>query len=417
MHTFKTMLGTLQGNARIIVLTEAISAIPFQWQRLYMPLYMLALGVGEIEVGLLASALFAMRFVGTLFGGYAADRFGRKRVLVVFDIVSWSIPMLLFAIAQNPLYFLIGQLLNGFVYIVLPSFDCLFVEDVPEKNRTGVFGSLALFTAAASLLAPVGGFLIEQWGIVTGGRIIMWVTFASTFSVAIIRQITLRETSMGNVRMAEVQAKPPLVLVAEYAQTIRHTVQNNAIRNVLSIRILQDFSLIVWTTYAAIYMTDQQGLALSEGIIAYLPFIGAIVVILILTLAAKRMQSDHTFVNLSWGQGIWLVGAISFVLSPMNTIWFVIIWAIGDAICQAIFQPALQSHWANIVDDKERAQVFSASSALIMLCIIPAGPLAGALYQLWPQSPFILAIGLQVIVFVLIVLGKHHTHTDSQSQS
>ncbi len=103
------MLGTLQGNARVIVLTEGLSAIPFQWQQLYMPLYMLALGVGEIEIGFLASVLFIMRFVGTLLGGYAADRFGRKRVLVVFDIMSWSIPMLLFAVAQNPWYFLAGQ--------------------------------------------------------------------------------------------------------------------------------------------------------------------------------------------------------------------------------------------------------------------------------------------------------------------
>lgn len=311
--------------------------------------------------------------------------------------------MLLFAVAQNPWYFLIGQLLNGFVYIVLPSFDCLFVEDVPEENRVGVFGSFALFMAAASLLAPVSGFMVDQWGIVTGGRIIMWVTFASTLGVAIFRQFSLRETTMGNERMAAVRSTTPIVLLREYQQIIRQTMHNTVIRNVLMIRILHDFSLITWTTYAAIYMTDQNGLNLAEGFISYLPFIGAIVVILILTLAAQRMHVDYTFVNLRWGQRIWLIGAVGFIVSPSNTIWFVIIWAIADAICQAIFQPALQSHWANIVADKERAQVFSASSALIMLCVIPAGPLAGYLYQLRPQLPFLLAIALQIGVLLLIV--------------
>ena len=61
----------------------------------------------------------------------------------------------------------------------------------------------------------------------------------------------------------------------------------------------------------------------------------------------------------------------------------------------SFFLPAIQSHWANIVDDQDRAQVFSASSALIVLCVVPAGSLAGLLYATAPIIPFLVAMGLQ----------------------
>ena len=149
------LFSVLRGNAGVIVLTEGVSAVPLQWYQLYLPLYMLALGVSEMQIGWLASALIAMKFISTLLGGYVADRFGRKRVLVTFDILCWGGPMLLYAIAQNPWYFLAGQLINGLVYIVLPSFECLFVEDVPRERRAAVFGTMEFLSAGASLLAPV----------------------------------------------------------------------------------------------------------------------------------------------------------------------------------------------------------------------------------------------------------------------
>lgn len=88
------------------------------------------------------------------------DRFGRKRMLVLSDILCWSVPMFLYAIAQNPWYFFAGRLINGFVYVVLPSFECLFAEDVPADRQSAVFGALHLLSGAAKLLTPVAGMLV-----------------------------------------------------------------------------------------------------------------------------------------------------------------------------------------------------------------------------------------------------------------
>ena len=72
------------------------------------------------------------------------------------------------------------------------------------------------------------------------------------------------------------------------------------------------------------------------------------------------------------------------------------------ALSTALYRPAEQSYWANVVPDRERAQVFAASSALTALVTLPAGPLAGALYELSPRGPFLLAIVLQLVALALI---------------
>jgi MFS family permease len=358
---------------------------------------MLALGVSETQVGWLASALISMKFISTLLGGYVADRFGRKRVLVLFDILCWGIPMLLFAVAQNPWYFLAGQLLNGFVYIVLPSFECLFVEDVAAERRAAVFGTMEFLYASASLLAPIAGFMVGQWGIIPAGRLIMGTTCATVVGMAILRQFTLKETGMGQERMALVEGLRPYTIIQEYVSTIRTAVHNRVMRTFLLVRNL------------IIYLTDEDGLGLAKASIAWLPFISALVTMAMILLAAKRMQVTWTISNLIVGQMLWLLAASIFVLSPAQMLWLAIGWAAINAASVALFRPASQSYWANIVGDRERAQVFSASSALMALVALPAGPLAGYLYAFNPRTPFLLGIVIQVIVLgLLLTLRSFH---------
>jgi DHA1 family tetracycline resistance protein-like MFS transporter len=297
----EVMFGALQGNAKVIVLTEGVSGIFLQWFNTYLPLYMLALGVSKMQVGFLASALIAMRTLSTLLGAYAADRLGRKRTLVLFDILCWGIPLFLFTIAKNPWYFLVGQLLNGLVYVVLPSFECLFVEDVPRARRTAVFGSLSFLFAAASLFAPVAGWLVAVLGMETGGRVIMAGGLIAILAAAAVRQFTLHETTMGVLRMDATASLGIGALLQEYRATLAQMTADTRVRSFLGVRILVAFSLTIWTTYAAIYLTDTAGLGLAEATISLLPMVTALVTMALILLAARRMRTAWTFSNLSWG--------------------------------------------------------------------------------------------------------------------
>jgi MFS family permease len=399
----RELFSTVKGNARVLVITEGISAVTFQWYSTYLALYMVALGVTEVQVGLLASILIFTQFVSTLFGGYFADRFGRKRVLVVFDIICWGVPMGLYAVARNPWYFLAGRFINGFVYIVVPGFECLFVEDVPAERRAAVFGMMQFLTAAASLLAPVAGFLVAWLGIIPAGRLIMAINMVVMVGIAIARQFTMYETGIGQERMSAIKGLPLSALAREYVAAVRAMVMNRRVATFLVVRNLVAFTAIMWGTYAAIYLTDAAGIGLPKSYVGYLPFVAALATLGMILLAARRVGSAQVFGNLVGGQVVWLAAAACFVLSPAGMIGPAVLWTAIAAISATLFQPASQSYWANIVADRERATVFSASNALMALCTLPAGPLAGALYTFHPKAPFLLGMALQVAALSLIL--------------
>jgi hypothetical protein len=321
--------------------------------------------------------------------------------------------MFLYAIARNPWYFLVGRVINGFVYIVVPSFQCLFVEDVPNADRAAVFGTLQFLTSGARLLAPVAGWLVAWQGIVPAGRMIAGICMVSSISIALARQLLLRETSMGRVRMVDTAGLTPSQMVQEYLSAIRTLVEGREMRTFLAVRSLIAFKTVMWTTYATIYLTDERGIGLSASSIAILPSLAALITMAMTLMSAARLQTQRVFGSLILGQILSIIAAVSFALSPAGTLGLAIVWAVVEAAGMALFQPANRSYWANIVGNRERALVFSASAAVMSLCTLPAGPLAGVLYTRYPKGPFLLGIAMQATALALTLALRREDPSSS----
>jgi len=73
---------------------------------------MLALGLTDGQIGFLLSLNLAFQILGALLGGAITDKLGRRKTTFIFDIVSWSIPTLLWAIAQDFRYFVVAAVIN-----------------------------------------------------------------------------------------------------------------------------------------------------------------------------------------------------------------------------------------------------------------------------------------------------------------
>ena len=100
-HPFIKTLRNMRGNVRACVYTEPLWGIPFNLYAPYVSVYMLALGLTDSQIGLVTTIGMVCSVFWTLLSGAITDKLGRKRTTLIFDIISWSVPCLIWAVAQD----------------------------------------------------------------------------------------------------------------------------------------------------------------------------------------------------------------------------------------------------------------------------------------------------------------------------
>jgi MFS family permease len=112
-HSLFTTLKSLRGNPRGIVFSEPLWGIPYNLYAPYVSVYMLALGLKDQQIGLIVSVSWGFQVVLALMSGMVVDKLGRRRTTLIADILSWSVPALISALAQNFWYFLAAGMINS----------------------------------------------------------------------------------------------------------------------------------------------------------------------------------------------------------------------------------------------------------------------------------------------------------------
>lgn len=130
-----------------------------------LPSLMQDLQLSKAQAGALASYSLLGMALGGLFGGWAADRFGRVRV-VVWTIVVFSIGTAALGLTQNYWQFALLRFISalglGAEYVVC---NTLMAEYVPTERRTTVLGTLQAGWSAGYVVATVlAGAIIPIYG-------------------------------------------------------------------------------------------------------------------------------------------------------------------------------------------------------------------------------------------------------------
>ena len=107
-----TLIG-LRGNGRACVYTEPMWGLSMALVLPYASVFMLALGLDDGTIGLLATISTLSQVVFGLLSGVITDKLGRRTTTAVFDLIAWSLPCLIWAFAQNFWWFLAASVVNG----------------------------------------------------------------------------------------------------------------------------------------------------------------------------------------------------------------------------------------------------------------------------------------------------------------
>jgi len=400
-HPLVQSLLELKGNPRVTVLTEVMFGIPFNMYAPFFSVYMLAFGVTDQQIGTLASLGLTVQIFSALFSGAIVDKFGRRLTLFLSDIVSWSVPCLIWAIARDYRYFFVAALINGLWRISHTAWTCLMVEDAEERHLVHIWTWIMIFAVCSQAFTPLGGWFVNRYGLIPSMRAIFIFGFAMFTLKALILYLYSHETERGVQRMAETRQRSLISLVSEYRNVFQQLLHSRAILGALSLLVITNIYTIVSGSFWSVLITAKLGF--PDADIAKYVFVRSIIMGVCFFLLGPRLTNLRRFRLPLWvGFSLFVTSQFLLVVMPPQTPSLLIVSVILEAIAAALVSPMTESLLALSLESDERARVSAMVYVALIVIISPFGWIAGQLSAMDRSLPFALLTGLFAIGILLV---------------
>jgi MFS family permease len=340
------------------------------WQS-YLPKYLTALGASGAMVGLFSSLKDLLDGLYQYPGGWAGDRFGRKRALMLFTLTAMC-GYALYALAWHWVVVLGGLwLVMAWKAGAFPVTFAVIGDALPQGRRVMAFSVQSVLVRLPRVIsAPLGGLLIASFGAVTGVRIAAGVTLLLAIIVLITQRRGYRERAV--VENSFERTPAPTILARMPSQLKRLLVAECLVR----------FGEAIAAAFIVLYVTNVLGYSA--------PTFGALyalqqAVSLVMYLPSGRL-ADLT------GRR-WLIALtfLFFALFPLAVQWahgftaLVAAFVIGGL--KEMGEPARKALIVDLADPAQRARAVGVYYTIRNLLIVPAGTIGGILWTHNPQAP------------------------------
>ncbi|HRA66240.1 MAG TPA: MFS transporter, partial [Caldilinea sp.] len=215
-HSLITSLRSLTGNPRGCVYTEPLWGIPYNLVAPYASVYMVALGLTDRNIGLVLSVSWGFQVFWALLSGAITDKLGRRRTTLLFDILAWTVPAVIWAFSQNLWWFLAAGIANAIWRVTMNSWTCLLVEEADHDQLVDIYTWIHISNLAAGFVAPLAGILVAQYSLVPTMRV-LYLFAAVMFTLkATITYLMTEETTQGTIRMEATRGQSIFSVLGEY---------------------------------------------------------------------------------------------------------------------------------------------------------------------------------------------------------
>ena len=160
----------------------------------FLPLYLMALGGGAFSIGLLNGLDNLLSALYSFPGGYASDKLGYKRALLLFNLIAMAGYVVVIAIPSWQAVILGAILFVSWTAISLPATMDMVATVLPRNKRTMGVSLHSLVRRIPMALGPViGGALIGIYGETQGVRLAFIVALILAGVSLIIQQIMITD--------------------------------------------------------------------------------------------------------------------------------------------------------------------------------------------------------------------------------
>lgn len=391
----------LKGNGRACLWTEPLWGIPYNLYTPFVSVYMAALGMSPTQIGLVSTVFFMSQVVWSLLSGPLTDKLGRRRCTLIFDLVSWTVPCLIWTFAQGYEWFLVAAIFNGGWRVTENSWGLLMAEEAPQDKLVHMYSITHIAGLVAGFIAPLAYVLVQNFSVVPTMRGLYFLSFTMMTTKFLILYFMSTETRVGLRRMADAKDVSLLRYMAGGVKILRDMLRQP--RLMCTVGIIACYATIknVSGNFWPLLITDKLGIA--EEHLSIFSTLKTLLLLLLYLVLVPHIRVDRFRKPLLWA--FMLLGMIQVLMlvMPEGAYGLVVLGVLAEAATISVLDPLTSSLQMVNSEPEQRARIIGWFYALCLTVTAPFGVIAGMLSEINRTWPFFLNLGLVAAALVLSV--------------
>jgi MFS family permease len=414
-HPLIQLMRSLRGNPRAVIMTEFLFGIPYNLYAPYASVYMLKLGLTDEQIGITVSVGLAMQILGAILGGPITDKLGRRKTTLVVDLFAWSVPCILWAIAQDFKYFLVAAIFTGCFRVAMTSWSCLLVEDADPRDLLDIYTWVYIAALVTGLIAPISGWLVGIFSLVPTMRGLYLFAFLVLTTKILLLYRFSTETQQGLIRMRETRHQSLLSLFHGYRAIFHQVIRTPRTLFTLAIMLIMSLALTVSTTFWSILVT--QKLQIPAENVAIFPFARSFAMLIFFFLAMPVIKAMKFRNPMMVGFALLAVSQVILITLPVKSYILLLLSALIEACSYAAVSTQIDRMIVVTVDAQERARIMALLYLAVLVISTPFGWIAGRLSEMNRDLPFLMNICLYLIGVGMVFLAARQHSKEEQEQA
>ncbi|MFH1180604.1 MAG: MFS transporter [Candidatus Bathyarchaeota archaeon] len=398
----------IKGNFLLLIISWLILDFCAELPGTYFPLYVKALGGTAISLGILGAAEMLARGLVQIPGGYIADKYGRKWIIMTMTALA-GLSRVIYVFAPSWEWLVLGAVAMGFTGIYGPALEAMIADSIPAEKRGMGFGIVRLIGSVSTTPSPlIAGFLYLRIGLIPTMRLSYGIATLG-FLVAAVLRTRLKETldSPEKINVGEMLGSYPVSLRESIG--IWRLVPRDAYFLFVS-NILTMFTIGMFMPVFTLFMVEDLGITEFQlSLIVASMFITMIIFALptgkLVDIIGKKRPLLASYV-------LW---AAIVPLFLYGNFWRLILAMTLVGVLQVLIGSAGAAWTADLVPSEHRGRV-NGSTGFFTLIALSVGQLIGGwLYDNVSHSlPFTLQLFFMIPPFLIILLRTHEERPASK---
>lgn len=394
----RSEFGFIKGNFLLMMISWLILDFFAELPVTYFPLYVRELGGTATSLGLIGASEMMARGFAQMPGGYIADKYGRKWIIMTMTAVA-GLSRLLYVFAPSWEWLLVGAVVMGFTGIYGPALEAMIADSIPSEKRGMGFGIVRLIGSVSTTPSPlIAGLLYLRIGLLPTMRLSYGLAVVGFFIAAALRT-RLKETveNPSKINMREIIGSYPISLRESIG--IWKNVPSDAFTLFLA-NCMTMFTVGMFTPIFTLFMVEDLGIGEFElSLIMAAMFITMIIFALP---TGKLVDSIGKKKPLLSSYILWALAVPLFIY---GNFWRLILAMTIVGVLQVLIGSAGAAWTADLVSIEQRGRVNGSTGFFTLIAISIGQLLGGWLYDNVSHSlPFLLQIFLMIPPFILILL-------------